>query len=818
MRRALKDARSAAFKGWRVGPKAEAPTEKKKHKYMEYPGNASLSDDIKSRIVSTFEQTLESARQGKRQEAQLGCDFILKLDGDFEPARKLAELLQSMEAAASEAEEFEADHLGEMKSLFDSRRFGDLVEYAAANERAVAGDAELSGILAEARSRLEAEPYVAGFLESAREAVRKGEIQQVSGLLAKAKALDPQHPGIAPLEQLASTQTDPSATVRIPLDFSLDLEKPGDDLEPSDPVPVATAPAQEEAAASPVSTPLPDFEDDPLAAFAVPVEPSPPAQSPPFEAAVPTSPPFPEEISASGSSFEAAASGESSALEDDPFAALEADLGSEVLGGGADDDPFAAFSLGSPADSDSDFPAEPSETAASSLDDDVFGPFAGDPAAGESEALESAIPDSGDERINELLADGQKAFQQGDHQGAIDAWSRIFLIDVDNEEASRRIEQARRLKAESERQVEEVYHDGLTAWEQGDAAKAREAFERVLELQPSHLAAGELLEQIATAEAEGVPLPPVDSSRAGSLPSGSSSAEADLLEEIMVPPEPGAVPARSSEDEAPAAKSGGKASRKFLGIGLVVLLLVGAGAWYLFTNRDSFFPNAQEGVEEQAPKADPIQRARKLYDGGKEKLALSQLKRIQADSPHYEDAQSLIAEWSGPQEPVVEEETLAPELVEQREQLMAAARSHAERREFLLVRSTLAEANQIAPLEPDELKLSEQADENLRPFNSQLQLIEDREWDEALRDLWRFHLQDKSNPDVVQLIVDCYYNLGVRDLQKGNKSGAASNFREAFELAPQDSEAERHALFADTYEKRPPDLLYRIYVKYLPYR
>ncbi|MCH9650713.1 MAG: hypothetical protein K0U98_20955 [Deltaproteobacteria bacterium] len=786
---------------------------------MEYPGNPSLSDDIKSRIISTFEQTLESARKGKRQEAQLGCDFILKLDAEFEPARKLAELLRTMDATASEAEEPSVDHLGEMKALLENRRFEDLLEYASANESAIAGDAELGGLLSEARSRLEAEPYVSGFLESAREAVRAGEIQKVAGLLAKAKALDPQHPGIAPLEQLASTQSDPSATVRIPLDFSLDLEKPADDFELADSNPEASIPPVEQAAAaSSVSASLPSLDDDPLAAFAVQAEP--PAPAPAFEAATPTNPPSLEEASPPKEAAVVAGPDESASFEEDPFAALEADLGGEVLGADADDDPFAAFSLGSPGGLDDELTAEPSGPAAPALEEDVFGAFAGDPGAGEAESAGAEIPDSGDERINELLADGQKAFQQGDHQGAIDAWSRIFLIDVDNEEASQRIEKARRLKAESERQVEEVYHDGLTAWEQGDAAKAREAFERVLELQPSHVAASELLEQISTAEAEGVPLPPVDSSRVGSaLPNseGPESAEADLLEEIMVPPEPGSVPARSSESSTPAAKGGGKVSRKFLGIGLVVLLLVGAGAWYLFTNRDSFFPNAKEGAAEQAPKADPIQRARKLHESGKEKLALSQLKRIQADSPHYGDAQALIAEWSAPQE-VVEEETLAPELVRQREQLMAAAWSHADQREFLLVRSTLEEASQIAPLEPEELELSRQADENLRPFSSQLQLIEDREWDEALRDLWRFHLQDKSNPDIIHLIVDCYYNLGVRDLQRGNRSGATSNFREAFELAPEDSEAERHALFADTYEKRPPDLLYRIYVKYLPYR
>ena len=47
---------------------------------MSYPGNATLSQEIRQRILTTFEQTLSMAGEGKRQEAMLGCDFILRLD------------------------------------------------------------------------------------------------------------------------------------------------------------------------------------------------------------------------------------------------------------------------------------------------------------------------------------------------------------------------------------------------------------------------------------------------------------------------------------------------------------------------------------------------------------------------------------------------------------------------------------------------------------------------------------------------------------------------------------------------------------------
>ena len=60
---------------------------------MRYVGNSALSPQIQERIQNTFRQTLGLAEEGNRQEALLGCDFILRLDPLFEPARRLQERL-----------------------------------------------------------------------------------------------------------------------------------------------------------------------------------------------------------------------------------------------------------------------------------------------------------------------------------------------------------------------------------------------------------------------------------------------------------------------------------------------------------------------------------------------------------------------------------------------------------------------------------------------------------------------------------------------------------------------------------------------------
>src|SRR5688500_13994764 len=70
-------------------------------------------------------------------------------------------------------------------------------------------------------------------------------------------------------------------------------------------------------------------------------------------------------------------------------------------------------------------------------------------------------PSDPDPRVAELLDEGQGLYERGELQSAIDAWSRVFLIDIDHQEAARRIDVARNAKAEQERRLEEVFHEAL---------------------------------------------------------------------------------------------------------------------------------------------------------------------------------------------------------------------------------------------------------------------------------------------------------------------------------------------------------------------
>ena len=703
---------------------------------MAYRGNPALPADTQRRIQGTFEQTLDLAEDGSRQEALLGCDFILRMDPRFEPARRLQDRLQEASgavhvqdlrlglddaaplpaaAAAGPAEDlwggldlaelpelppFDLDpvapadlgatvpltspgHLalrGELAALLERRAFGDLLSAAGREREVVADDPELFALVETAQSRLEAEPYVAKFLAGARTAREEGNDPEAERLLAKARSLDPTHPGLADLAAQSVA-----------------------------PPPVAAAP-------------------------------SPPPLPPP--------PPRSQAV------------------------------------------PFAADSL-----------------------------FSGDTAEFERRAVVAGESES-DRRIADLLAEGQAAYDRGDYQNAIDAWSRIFLIDIDHQEAASRIEQARKLKAEGERQVEEVFHDGLSHLDAGDTAAARRAFEQVLEMQPGHMTARELLQQIEAGKVPAARPVAAASAAAPESPLRDGAAAAELKEEILVPPAPGE--ARSGERRTlPAAAAPARPARglrSFALVGGAVALLVLAGAWFLFQNRDRFFPNSAEEPA-AAGEADPIARATALHREGRAPFAIAQLRRLPPGDPRYREAQELIRRWEAEAAPAAAPApTLAPELAARREELLAAGRAAVAGRDYLAAIAALERAAAIQPLAPPEAGLLRQARAGLEPLAPQLALFRQQDWQYVVPQLWRLREADPADPAVNRLLVDSYYNLGVQALQGQDVAKAEAHFKEALQLAPRDGEARRHLELAQAYQERTPDLLYRIYVKHVPYR
>jgi tetratricopeptide (TPR) repeat protein len=130
----------------------------------------------------------------------------------------------------------------------------------------------------------------------------------------------------------------------------------------------------------------------------------------------------------------------------------------------------------------------------------------------------------------------------------------------------------------------------------------------------------------------------------------------------------------------------------------------------------------------------------------------------------------------------------------------------------------LDRAHGIQALDEDQEVFRNQATVALEFLREERDLFDQGDWEYALPNLWRMHDNNPDNPDVIRLMVDCYYNLGLRDLQRGDAKSALEKFEEAKDLASEDEDLARLAQFSSAYAQRPADMLYRIFVKYQRFR
>lgn len=755
---------------------------------MSYAGNPSLSSDVQGRILETFRHTLDVASRGEVEEARLGCDFIQRLDPLFAPAQVLADRLRGasgpvavddlrsrLDGDAGAAGDLALEELpelpldpslltveemapaesgpdlrGELAALLAARDFERLMERAHGAQAAIAADPALQRLLGEAQERMEAAPYVDRFLDKARAALAAGNADEARAAVDKARALDDSHPGVVAL--------------------AAQLSAPAAARGGAQPAASWQAPA--------ASPPAPSFgELDTAAGDELPAMPG-------LADGLGS-----RDLSAglSGGGPGAAFGGFSDSLPGPDLSTADAGLGSDL--------PLDLPPLDLP-----DLDAMPAEPAFAGAVEPVAEPAAG----GASDP---------DPRIAELLDEGQALFARGDHQQAIDAWSRIFLIDIDHQEAARRIDMARSAKAEQERLVEEAYHDALAKVQARSLDDARAALERVLELQPAHAGAREALDKLDRGQLDDLPKPPPAVDPLAAF--GEDGADAVLQEEILVPPEPGTAAARPAA-AAPAAGRGADSRRKLLIAAAAVVVVVLAAGWFLRERWAALFPNTDEApvATQQAVDQTPIARATQLDREGNRAMAISQLKRVNPRSPFYEEAQALLAQWEA-EGAAAQGAGPAPEVLAQQDALLDQARqAHAERR-YLAVAPLLDQAATLAPLPAEVATLREDAATRLQPLQEPLSLLRSEEYERSLRLLWVELEKDSSNPDVRQLLTGAYYNLGVLNLQQGKPDQAIGSLSEAAALSPDDPDVQRLLQLARTYEDRAPDLLYRIYTKYL---
>ena len=462
---------------------------------------------------------------------------------------------------------------------------------------------------------------------------------------------------------------------------------------------------------------------------------------------------------------------------------------------------FANFSFDSPADSPFAFGGTTTPKP---------------PAAGDFDFSTASVATTPDDqhKIEQYLTDGDRAFDAGDHQQAIDLWSRIFLIDVTNDDASHRIESAKAKRREIENKVDAIIAAGEQAYNARDTETARAKFNEALQLDPGNLAAHDYLERISNTS--GRPAPAFEAPfvapqlvRGDIFDDDSElSGSYDSLKPPEIPAPKKAAPAKASAAPTPA-KSGG---RMGILVTIAVVVIVAAAGWFLWSKymaKPAYDPSATQAIFTQANQL----AKRNRYD-----QAIAMLRDVKPSDPQHDKALEMIADLQ-------HKKAQAAELVGGRpsaivyEESIAAGRTAFDGHDYDAAKAAFDTAARIKPLPPDVSVMYAAASQQVAKLEGAKALFSEQKYQEAIANLDPLLQADPQNQSIRRLLTNAHFNLGAIALQEERLPDALHEFDEVLKNDPNDELAKRSKTLADRYSgSQPKDLLYKIYVKYLPLR
>lgn len=483
---------------------------------------------------------------------------------------------------------------------------------------------------------------------------------------------------------------------------------------------------------------------------------------------------------------------------------------------------FSNFAFDAPAATDFSFdaaaPAPPPPKP-----ETPFGGFSFDarpPAeVSEYDFATAAITTTGDDqkKIEQYLADGDRAFDAGDYPQAIDLWSRIFLIDVTNDVASDRIERAKAKRREQEQNAETVLAAGIQAFEHGDTAAAQSHLEEALRIDPRNTTAQDYLERLSDPGVDAaapsrpyVAPPPRESFNvfADDLPPG--------LEPPLLPPDaPPAFAAKTASGKQKAAAAAGAPGRplptRLIAI-VVGVLVLGAAAWFLLPRFTS-----EPVVEPSGIGQATIARASMLARNGDYDRAIALLQDIKPGDPQHDKAMGMIADLQAKKASSAQliDGVPADQYFQQR---IEAARAAFTAGDFTAAKMAFEQAQRARPLPPDLKAQYDAAAQQASKLDVARSLFAERKYTEAIASLQQLLSQEPQNASIQRMIGDARFNLAATALQEERTADAIRELDEVLRLNPGDDLARRSRELAQRYHGEPKDLLYKIYVKYVPLR
>ncbi|HEY3202482.1 MAG TPA: hypothetical protein VGL03_02370 [Thermoanaerobaculia bacterium] len=738
-----------------------------------YPGNPSLPREVRDKILSTFRHTLNLFREGKMDDCVIGCDFILKMDPRFTPARQLMEKAKNSASAVDVAQleslvadtptrqervaSVETDRL--LVRAVESYNARDFTASIAAAEqvlKVLPGNRDAARILEKARQRQAAQPQFEAARQRGIAALDARHPAEARSALEKMRALDAEHPAVALLERRLAAAAPAAAEI-------------GESTNPG----ISPPPSSYEA--PPSGGGLEDLSLDSLSLD----------ESLQSGAAVPPPADMGEPVTGPLSLGESRSSGAGSALD----TAAPPNLWSEE-------------------------PQAPQEIDDLTLD---VGPSPGFSPTSPPQAAPE--PPSQEQEIQSLLSRGDEAAGMGNRQQAIEIWSRIFLIDINNSEAVGRIEKARQEMAEGNRRVAEGLKRGRENFEGGDFAGAREVFLQVLAIDETDQTARSYMDRIEQELAR--PSSGLDLSK--KAPQGDILAEE--MEQAAKPEVSEPAEAMAPPEKAPSLlrPRRGFDKRFVAALAGALLLVVAVGAYFLL--RPSHGGKSAGAAAEGGPS---LEHATMLFREGKLAETVAELRQIPAGHPDYARAQKLLASLTrrgeaaappgAPETDAAEKPAPASGPPPEASRLRAEAEKALAEKRYI---DALKDFNLAAPSfqgDPTFAQSMGAALEKVNELTPAVKLYNDGEYDTAVPILWRLFQTDRTNHDARSYLLRCYYNQGIAQLQNGLYPKAAESFKEVLAIDPGDADAIRHKRFAERYLKGDLDLMGRIYVRHIQQR
>ena len=398
--------------------------------------------------------------------------------------------------------------------------------------------------------------------------------------------------------------------------------------------------------------------------------------------------------------------------------------------------------------------------------------------------------------IRDLLSKGGTAAAEDDYAAAIDAWSRILLIDHKHEEALDRIEHIRHSKEEVERRIEPMLADARASHRSGDLKVAADFVRRILELSPKNVEGTRLQEAI----------------QRGSHPdSGEFAADASMpdleddlfTEEFEVNADFGQTAPDPSQAAEGAWRTPVKPKRKlswqlWAVIGGAGVVILGVAMWF-----GGFFAPAPEAEQRVNVVARVLTEAAEMYNQKRVEEAILHLEQNSADDPFQTRIDRALDKYRAAiatpvPTPIPEGLTASRELLEEGrwmaayERVMSELRAHPNDPGLEEVRQKILAAEPVAA----DLYGSVKAGNHRAAIDLSKALLLKRPDDFELAAAYDRFL----------------FNGALAELRAFNLSSAESYLTELQQRQPEDSEIPRILEFVETYKTRPIDMQLEIFI------